>query len=310
MTTKPRRTAFELQGHRGARGLFPENTLEGFAATIRLGVDSLELDVALTRDGVAVVFHDATLSPDIARDASGAWIVRDDIAIHQLDREQLSGFDVGRLRPGSDYASRYAGQGVIDGARIPDLKAVLLLTAGTGVRLDIELKTLPDRPGLTASAIDMADHVMALIDHLGAIDRVDIRSFDWRSLLHLRTTRPEVKLTWLTSPRTVREHDLWWWPSSPADPVAAIVEAAGPGADPCWAPEIAGLTPEMVASAHKAGLRVVPWTVNDAAAIEVLIAWGVDGICTDRPDIARAVMRAGGLPVPQSGQESVPQSGR
>ncbi len=302
MSAKNPHPPFELQGHRGARGLFPENTLEGFAATIHLGVDSLELDIALTRDGVPVVFHDATLSPDIVRDASGAWIERDDIAIHQLDREQLTQFDVGRLRPGSGYATRHAGQGAIDGARIPDLETVLRLTAGTGVRLDIELKTLPDRPDLTASAVEMADRVMALIDDIAAIDRIDIRSFDWRSLLHLRKTRPEVKLTWLTNARTVREHGLWWWPSSPADPVAAVVAAVGPDGNPCWAPEIAGLTRELVMTSHKAGLRVVPWTVNDPAVMEALIAWNVDGICTDLPDVAREVMRAAGLPVPRSGQ--------
>lgn len=293
----PPRPAFELQGHRGARGLFPENTLEGFTAAIRLGVDALELDVAITRDGVPVVFHDMTLSPDIARDATGAWITRADLAIHHLTQARLRQYDVGRLRPGSDYAARHPEQMAMDGARIPDLEAVLRLAAASGMRLEIELKTSPDRPDLTIAPKDMADRVMALVCRLGVTERVDVRSFDWRSLLHLRRTRPDVRLTWLTDARTERGHAAWWGPSFPADPIAAVM-IAGQARNPCWAPEAAGLTPERVARAHQGGLRVVPWTVNDPAEMRRLIDWGVNGICTDRPDLARDAMREAGLPMP------------
>lgn len=298
MASPPSRRTFELQGHRGARGLFPENTLEGFTAAIRLGVDALELDVAITRDGVPVVFHDVTLSPDITRDATGAWITRADLAIHHLTRAELSGYDVGRLRPGGRYAARHPEQTPLDGARIPDLEAVLRLAAAAGVRVDIELKTSPDRPDLTIAPEDMADRAMALVDRLGVVDGVDVRSFDWRSLLHLRRTRPAVGLTWLTDARTERGHSRWWGPSSPTDPIAAVMAAAGQASSPCWAPEAAGLTLERVTRAHQAGLRVVPWTVNDPGEMRRLIDWGVDGICTDRPDLARDAMRKAGLPMP------------
>ncbi len=294
------RPAFELQGHRGARGLFPENTLEGFAAAIHLGVDALELDVAITRDGVPVVFHDMTLSPEIARDATGAWITRADIAIHRLTRLQLAEYDVGRLRPGSAYAARHPDQVALDGTRIPDLEAVLRLTAAAGVRADIELKSSPERPDLTTAPEDIADRVMALVDRLDAVEGVDLRSFDWRSLLHLRRTRPDLRLTWLTDARTERGHARWWGPSSPADPVAAVMAVADRATSLCWAPEAGGLTLQRVTAAREAGLRLVPWTVNDPALMRRLMDWGVDGICTDRPDLAREAMRAAGLPAPPS----------
>ncbi len=290
---------FELQGHRGARGLFPENTLEGFAAAIRLGVDVLELDVALTSDLVPVVFHDVTLSPDIVRDASGRWIDRHDIAIHGLARADLAVFDVGRLRPGSAYAARHPLQVAVDGARIPDLEAVLRLACPAGVRIDIELKTLPYRPEITAAPEIMADRVMSLIDRLGVAAHVELRSFDWRGLIHLARGRPEIPLTWLTSPATEADHNRWWGPSAPPDPVAAILAAAGQGSRPCWAPESSGVTPGSITRAHAAGLRVVPWTVNDQADMARLIAWGADGLCTDRPDLARDIMRENRLPVPR-----------
>ena len=283
------RPAFEIQGHRGARGLFPENTLEGFERAIGLGVDALELDVGLTRDGIPVVFHDLTLSPDIVRKADGAW-VSPGLAIRDLTRAELALYDVGRLRPGSDYARRYPEQTAIDGAVIPDLEAVLRLAQGHAVRVDIELKTRPDRPDLAASPIEMAECVMALVDRLGVSDGIDVRAFDWRPLVHLRRTRPEAPLTWLTNVATERDPALWWGATTGTDPIAAILAVAGERDGlGCWAPEGSGLTRERIVRAHAAGLRVIPWTINEPTEMARLIAWGVDGICTDRPDIARQI---------------------
>src|SRR5215831_386150 len=81
--------AFDLQGHRGARGLAPENTLPAFAAALTLGVDTLELDCGVTRDGVVVVYHDRTLNPDITRGPDGQWLAQRGPAIHDLDFDEL-----------------------------------------------------------------------------------------------------------------------------------------------------------------------------------------------------------------------------
>lgn len=101
--------------------MFPENTLEGFERAIGLGVDALELDVGLTRDGIPVVFHDLTLSPDIVRKADGAW-VSPGLAIRDLTRAELALYDVGRLRPGSDYARRYPSRPRLMALLSPTLK--------------------------------------------------------------------------------------------------------------------------------------------------------------------------------------------
>src|SRR5580658_7410921 len=98
--TDMRRT-IDLQGHRGARGLFPENTLSGFAAALAIGVDSFELDVAVTADGVPVVSHDAVLNPDLTRGPDGDWVSARGPLIHTLSLAELEAFDVGRIRPGS-----------------------------------------------------------------------------------------------------------------------------------------------------------------------------------------------------------------
>ena len=292
---------FELQGHRGARGLFPENTLSGFAGALAMGIDTIELDIAVTADNAVVVAHDAVLNPDLTRDADGAWLSASGPAIRSLTLAELERYDVGRLRPGSRAADLFAGQTPYDGARIPLLSQVFAATAP--VRIDAELKTLPDSPGLTVPPADMADMVLAEAGQAGALGRLTIRSFDWRGLRHVRSHRPDVALVWLTSPATIAEAGLWWGGPRPEDfggsiPACIAAEASGGARQSSWAPDYRGLTADLIAEAQAFGLRVLPWTVNQAADMARLISWGVDGLCTDRPDIARAAMRAAGLSLP------------
>ncbi len=122
------RGLFDLQGHRGARGLWPENTLGGFERALALGVSTLELDCAMTRDGVVVVSHDPELNPDHTRDAAGRFLARPGPVICSVDYAELARYDVGRIRPGSAYERAHPQQQALDGERIPrlaDLYALL-----------------------------------------------------------------------------------------------------------------------------------------------------------------------------------------
>jgi glycerophosphoryl diester phosphodiesterase len=267
--------AFDLQGHRGARALFPENTIEGFAATLAIGVTTIELDIAITADGVAVVTHDALLHPDITRGPDGAWLAAPGRAICTLTLSELHRFDVGRLRPGSDYARLFPDQAPRDGARIPTLEKVLALTVPAGVRVEAELKTSEARPDLSVSPFAMADAVVATASAAGALPLLGVRSFDWRGLRYLCYRHPRIPLTWLT------RHGV------------LPLEAMG-----SWAPAYYGLTQPRLAKAHARGLRVLPWTVNAPAHMERLIRWGVDGLCSDRPDLVRVAMLDAGLRPP------------
>src|SRR5262245_3718768 len=91
--------SLDIQGHRGARGLLPENTLPAFVRALSIGVTTLELDCAITRDSVVVVSHDSTLNPEITRDAEGRWLARADLPISQFTFAELQRFDVGRIDP-------------------------------------------------------------------------------------------------------------------------------------------------------------------------------------------------------------------
>ena len=288
-----------LIGHRGARGLFPENTLEGFRATAALGVDGIELDVALTADGVAVVSHDPALNPALTRDSGGRWLDRPGPPIRALPAAALAAYDVGRLRPGSALAAAFPDQRPIDGARIPPLEAAL---GAADLPFLVEIKTLPDRPDLTAPAEVLAAAALAAAERAGALGRVRFESFDWRGPRAVRRLRPEVPLAWLTRPATVAAAALWWDGPSADDFAGSVPRAvaaeAGPGGGPgdvwadVWAPEHTDLTAEQIAEAHALGLAVYAWTVNAPADIARLAAAGVDAIITDRPDLARAVLAA------------------
>lgn len=268
-------TEFELQGHRGARGLFPENTLDGFVRALAFGLDSIELDIAITADGVAVVVHDPILNPDLVRHQDGTWLAGEGEPIRALSFAQLQEFDVGRIRPGSASARAHPNQMPQDGARIPTLRDVFEVTSFSAVIIDAELKTDPARPDLTVSPEAMADSVVQVATDAHALDRLAIRSFDWRGLDHLRRAHPQIRLAWLTGP------------GQDADTPDRVAHAAsGCPFTPTWAPFHGSLDRPCLDRAHALGLRVVPWTVNLPQDMARLIAWGVDGLCTDRPDLA------------------------
>lgn len=286
----------ELQGHRGARGLFPENTREGFAAAILIGIDTIELDVGFTRDGVAVVTHDPALNPDITRTRDGSWLSAPTPLIRALTRQELSLYDVGRIRPGSGYAARFPDQRPHDGAEIPDLLDVLRLNADVG--FDIELKTFPMNPDWTASPEEMAGGVAVALDAGAAASRAVVQSFHWRGLRFLQRTRPDLTLSWLTRRSTGSDTRRWWDGPDPSDYGGSYVRAVAAEGGRIWAPEYVDVTSEAVCEAHEFGLRVVVWTVNRPDDLRRMLRLGVDGLITDRPDFAREALRAAGLPLP------------
>ena len=188
----------DMQGHRGARALFPENTLQGFVAAASLGVEAFELDVGMTADGVVVVSHDPALNPEITRDASGAWLTERGPALWSLTRAQTCLYDVGRIRPGSPMSALFPDQTPADGARIPTLAAVL--AALPQARFTIEVKTDPAHPDRTAPPHLLAEATLAVIAAAGAASRVVVEAFDWRVQRHIRATWPRDH-TCLADPR-------------------------------------------------------------------------------------------------------------
>lgn len=300
--------ALDLQGHRGARGLLPENTLPAFARALSIGVTTLELDTALSKDGVVVVSHDPTLNPDITRDADGQWLTHKDIAIHSLTFAQLRQYDVGRIQPGTAYALRFASQQPVDGTRLPRLADVFLLARRAGnntVRFNIETKISPEQPQLTPAPDVFARALIQLIRAENMESRVTIQSFDWRTLQLVQQEAPQIatvyltaQQSWLDNIRSSNRASPWterFHVSRFAGSVPRMVKAAG-GA--VWSPYFGDVTLEAVREAQQAGLKVVVWTVNEPQDITRMIDFGVDGIISDYPDRLRHIAAERGKALP------------
>ena len=292
--------AFDLQGHRGARGLAPENTLAAFTVALELGVDTLEFDVGITRDDVAVVFHDRRLNPDIVRDAQGRWLDGPGPTIRTLDAAMLGAYDVGRLRPGSAYAAAFPAQRPADGERIPTLAQVFELARRRGadrVRFNVETKLSPLAPDEAADPDTFARTVIAAIRAAGVADRTTVQSFDWRTLRRVQRLAPDIATVCLSSRQSgfdtlgadAAAGSPWTDGLRLADhdSVPAMVRAAGCAT---WSPNARDVDAAQLAQAKALGLKVVPWTVNDATAMRRLIDAGVDGLITDRPDVLHQLL--------------------
>ena len=294
--------ATEIQGHRGARGLLPENTLPAFERAIALGVDQLELDIGMTRDGVPVVHHDRALNPDIARDADGNWLSGPELLLWRLQYRALSAFDVGRTRPGSRTANRFPEQEPRDGTRIPTLREVLALGRGPGaeaLRFNIETKISPMEPDATPDPSRFVQATVEVLESEGMAGRVTIQSFDWRTIREVQAQAPEIRTvcltverSWFDNIRRGRSGPSPWTAGLDIDAVGGsiprLVEQAGCAV---WSPYFRDLTAETLAEAHSLGLEVVVWTVNDVDDMAALAKLGVDGLITDYPDRAIRLLR-------------------
>jgi glycerophosphoryl diester phosphodiesterase len=295
--------ALDLQAHRGGRGLRPENTLAAFENAIRLGVTTLELDIAITADGVAVISHEPALYPGTTRDGDGRWLKEPGPLIRSLTLAEVQRYDVGRLNPESAYGKPFASQQPIDGQRIPTLASLFALVGHLGasdVQFDIETKVFPNRPNDTVTPEVFVDTLLAAIRAAGMTKRVMIQSFDWRTLALVQRLEPGLRTVYLTieSRNANNAQDPAWTAGRMARDYAsvpAMVKAAG-GA--IWAPNFNNVDASSAQRAHDLGLQLVPWTVNEAADMRRLIDWGVDGIITDYPDRLREVMRERGLALP------------
>lgn len=300
---------FDLQGHRGARGLWPENTLAGFAGAIEVGVSTVELDCAVTRDGVVVVSHDPRLNAEHTRDAQGRFLEAAGPPIWLLTYAELQRFDVGRIRPGSPLAAEFPEQQALDAERIPRLTDVLKLVREGGrgqVRVNIEVKIFPEQPELTMAPepfVQLLKRDIAVTDSAAI---VNIQSFDWRVLHAVHREMPGQSTAALTDQQpgedTIQVGSArpspWLGGLNPADhnnSAPQLVKAIGAGT---WSPEYRDLNAARVAEAHALDLRVVPWTVNESSDMVNLLAQGVDGIITDRPDRLRALLIQQGRAVP------------
>lgn len=307
---------FDLQSHRGGRGETTEESLRAFAKSLELGVSTLEFDIVITKDAQPLVWHDPTIDATKCSDTAPVFpgdpqfpyvgkLVRD------LTLAQIRTLDCGQLLSGYPDAEVVADNKI---ATLPDVFA-LTDSFGADVRYNIETKVEADEPETSAPPEEFVTVVLAAVRAANKVDKVEIQSFDWRTLPMVRQAEPSIPLVALWDETTWVPDSPWTASVNPAvvnDPIIGATLVGANILSPGYSVPY-GLTPadpgfKLVADrpfndrAHALGLRVIPWTINDPAAMRAQIAAGADGIITDYPTRLRAVMAELGMPLPPSYQ--------
>lgn len=325
--------------HRGGAGLWPENTMAAFENALAMGCDGSELDTHLSKDGELIVFHDEALKPEIVRDAQGRWLEATGPLVKDLTVAELRQFDVGRLKPGTAYASRRRVQTAIDGERIPLLRDVIRLSKRINpkAQLWIELKTALLRPERSATPQQLAEAVVALLRAEDFVDRAVLVAFDWNGLVHAKRLEPRIQarfttlaqswfkldwtelkaarsaiaagavpfeqLTWIeppasdgAPPKAFLDHmrRLWIegrapWEAGHSSFVLGLPEAVKRSGGDGWFPYHPDFAGDPARETLSLGLSGAAWTVDDPIEMRRLIGLGCDAICTDRPDVLKAL---------------------
>lgn len=256
-----------VHGHRGARTVLPENTLPAFQYAIQVGADALELDLAVTRDNVLVVSHDLVLDPRICQGPAGSRVIR------ELTLAELRRWDCGGRRH-----PEFPKQRAIPRTPVPTFEEVLALAPRGGFDFNVETKLSASRPEYAPPPGEFARLVYESVRARGLERRVILQSFDFRTLHAMEKLAPEVRRSAL-------------FQQGSSDFVAVAREARAT----IVSPHLSLVTAERVKAAHNAGLQVVPWTANEPAQWDALIAAGVDAIITDDPEALLSYLRARAL---------------
>ncbi len=290
----------DVQGHRGARGLLPENTLPAFEHALELGVTTLELDLGRTRDGTLVVTHDPRIEPGVCLGPQGTPVAEPGPRIHELTLAEVQAFDCGSLNPDPARFPEPPRRAV-PGARIPTLGEVLDLAArrgDDGVRFNVEVKVVPGSEDTPALEPFVAEVIRVLERH-DVVARATLQSFDWRALAVAKRLEPRLRTVALLARDTLDARWLAGLEPERHDGVPGLLRAARSFVDD-FSPSWRLLLPRLgrgldVAALQREGFQVIPWTVNDRATMERLLALGVDGIITDYPDRLLALLRDHGI---------------
>lgn len=269
--------ALDWQGHRGARGLYPENTIGAMEEALKYPVTTLELDVVVSKDMKVVVSHEPWMSEEICTNPEGKPVKDREYNLYKLTYEEITKFDCGqKVHP------RFPHQTKVSTGK-PTLEKLLTTTEETLKKLNrkeipynIEIKSTveDERDGFQPDVKTFSDLVMKTIKEKLPLKKYTIQSFDWRVLQYIHKTYPDVRLVALTETTIDPEGDLKKLGFKPY----------------VYSPDFALLKKEHVDFFHKQGIKVIPWTLNEVADMEKAISFNVDGIITDYPNKIKEVL--------------------
>ncbi len=277
------RYQFDLQGHRGARGLLPENTIPSFLIALDHGVDTIEFDLVVTKDRELLISHEPWFHHHISTKPDGSPVTPDEqmnYNIFEMTYEETQLFDVG-MRGHENFPEQQPMQ-VTKPLMRDAIRAIEAYAEQQGlppVFYNIETKSNPEHYGIMYPYPDeyaklLYDELMILHQEFDLFDRIIIQSFDPATLIEFRLLNDRIAQAILVS----RD-----------DPMQAYLDRLGYTPE-IWSPNYNLVTPIMVEEAHSRGMLVIPWTINTTEEMRQQLEMGVDGIITDYPDRA-AVLR-------------------
>ena len=282
---------FDLQSHRGGRGEYTEQSRKAFEESVKMGVSTLELDIVMAEDGTPVVWHDPVIQDDKCTDTKPA--TEDDPEfpyvgklVHELNWKQLQTLNCNKVL--KDFPDAKAEEE----NKLLQLQDVFeIAAADPQMRFNIETKIEAEEPEKSAEPQEFVDAILPVVRANKATSRTTIQSFDWRSLPLVRKAQPDISLALLYSAKTWASGSKWTGDVD-YDKVGGDVNKAATqlGAE-ILSPEYKLVTPENVASAHEAGLQVLPWTVNEKPDMQAVIDAKVDGLITDYPTRGMEVLK-------------------
>lgn len=276
-------------GHRGARGVLPENTMMGFEFAMSTGAHLLEFDVVMTSDRVPVITHNHCLHAPTFRDQNGDFLTHEP-KVADLTWAQVQAFDVGRIDGDSVYGKRFPDQSQIDGLRVPRLSELLRSITQPRFQnavLMLEIKSDPDFAGDADYQNDMVETILGEVRAERLEQRILLHSFDWNLLAICQKLAPDIPASFLTqlpdNPDAVGEDSSQSVSPNFAGREDQIPELVAQAGGVLWCPYLQDVTSERMARARALGLIVAVWTVNECEDIDRMIAFGVDAIVSDYP---------------------------
>lgn len=264
----------QVQGHRGCRGLYPENTIEGFIAAVDLGVDVLELDVVISKDSMVLVSHEPWLNPDLFTQADGSSLGLLPFCMLKYNLFSLYYDEIRKYPCGTLPNKNFPNQTKLKSYK-PLLREVIskvkehCINSSKSIPLfNIELKYLAASEGIYhLDAATFAELVLAVTEELEVDQYCSYQAFSLKQLEALHAVHPENLVYLIENEHTLTENlsELTFVPS-------------------VYSPDHALLSQEKVKEIQLRSMKCIPWTVNDQSSMKQLMNWGVDGIITDYPD--------------------------
>ena len=297
----------DLEAHRGGRGEHTEESLQGFKEALHTGVTTLELDIVLSKDNVPVIWHDPIVLASKCTDAAGNSFVGQ--KVHDLTWAQLQTLTCDKK------LDNFKDQEQVEGNKMIQLSDLFALTKkmNADVHFNIETKVEGEHRDWSATPEESVAAILKAVADAGVADQVMIQSFDWRTLPLVKKTHPNIPTVMLWDETTWKGYSMWTgdvdYDAVDGDIIKAAKQIGADVLSPGYTVPY-GLTPkdknfklvadkDFIAKAHKAGLTVVPWTINDEDAMREQMKAGADGIITDYPTKLRHLMQKEGYALPK-----------